>query len=117
MGDEERERSGIERRQLPDRTANCENHESRMDKVDADINLGKGWFKAAAGFWGVAALVVGFVGTNINSKLSNIEAMLMTDKSDIRLLNEKVANVQIDVREIQDRHRVQDQNRWTGAPK
>jgi hypothetical protein len=107
-------RSGVERRQMPERTVNCANHEERMDKVDEDINQGKGWFKAAAGFASLAVMLVGFVGANINSKLSNIETMLTTDKSDIRLLNEKVTNLQQDVREVQERHRTQDERSWAG---
>jgi hypothetical protein len=109
-------RSGADRRVIPERSKNCEVHESRIDSVDKDINRAKGWMQAAIGFWGVAVVVVGFIGTNINTKLGNIEAMLGNDKSDIRLLNEQVKNLQTDVKEIQDRHREQDKVRFKSVP-
>lgn len=97
--------------EIPIRTENYNLHETRMDQIDSDINKGKGWFQAASAFWGIAIVVVGFLGSNINSKLSNIESMLSADKSDIRLLNEQVKNLQKDVQVIQERHIYQDQER------
>ena len=97
---------------IPARTENCEVHEERMDIIDRDINQAKGWFKGVGAFvgivWGIAVVVITSVGNNINTKLTNIEQLLNTDKSDIRLLNEKMQNVQKDVIEIQDRHKEQD---------
>ena len=118
MPDEFQEtRSGADRRQMPDRTSNCATHESRMDKVDADINRFKGWSQAAVGFWGVAVMAISWFGVNINTKLDNIQSSIMSDKSDIRLLNEQMKNLQIDVVEIQTRHRQQDQTRYQTLPK
>lgn len=116
MGEEE---IWTDRRIMPERTSNCSAHEDRMDKVDSDINRGKGWFQASAGFSGIAIVVVGLLGTNINSKLSNIETMLTGDKSDIRLLNEQVKNLQADVKDIIDRNRYLDneKHRITGGGK
>jgi hypothetical protein len=107
-------RSGEERRKAPPtiaRTDNCDTHEERMDQIDKDINTGKGWFKAMAATSSIVILGMGFIASNINSKLNNIEAMLTNDKSDIRLLNEQMLNTRSDVREIQDRHKFQDQER------
>ena len=107
----------VERRTTPTHTENCPQHEKRMDEIDKDINQQKGWFRAAAGFWGVAILVVGFLGTAINSKLGNIEVMLTTDKSDIRMLTEQMKNAQSDIVELRIWSKEHDKNLMKGIAK
>jgi hypothetical protein len=113
MGDEEKEQKRRETDiQFPARSINCDQHEAKIDDINGTIHQSKGWAKAAAGFWGVAIVVLGALGSNMNSKLDNIENMLSNDKSDIRLLNEQMKNLQTDVKEIQGRHTFQDQEKY-----
>ena len=96
---------------LPLRSINCDQHEFKIDEINQIIHTSRGWARAAAGFWGIATLIIGFLGSDISSKLNNIQEMLSNDKSDIRILNEQVKHLQSDMKIIQDRHTFQDQER------
>jgi hypothetical protein len=85
-------------------------HERRMDTVDQDIKKQEGWLKASAGFMTIAMIIVGSLCNVIITKLTTIEGMLGKTDVSIARHEERLSNVESDVKEIKARHTYLDQN-------
>ena len=88
----------------------CRVHEARLDHVDKTVSKQSGWFKTAAVVFSICGTILGGMCGLILSKLTAIESLL--SKTDVTLgrHEERLLNVESDIKEIKERHRYLDQN-------
>lgn len=96
------------------RSSDCKEHETRLDQIDADVQKQSGWLKATALIGVVLTLIIvpissWFLGS-VLTKLTSIESLLNSNNLTLSLHTEQIKNIQADVKEIQDRHKIIDQN-------
>ena len=107
MPEHENTRHGVGRRE--DDQA-CREHEQRMDGMDKELHTLLGWIKTSGLLITVAGAIIGYMGTNINAKLTSIETLLSDNKVMLERHNQQIIQLQGDVKDIQDRHKYLDQN-------
>lgn len=75
--------------------------EERIDDIDQEVHKQSGWFKAAAGFAGIAIMALGSFNGIILSKLTNIETLI----SDYRVVqmqqSEQIKTLQFRIDKIE----------------
>ncbi len=100
------ERAGNGRRKADE---NCPMHEARLDDMDAELHKQSGWFKASAAFMTVAVMCISGFGNVILTKLTSIESLLSESKVTLMQHSEQIKALDCRVKDIEDRHRYQDQ--------
>jgi hypothetical protein len=100
------ERTGPGRRM---RDEECLAHEERLDSVDNEVHKQSGWLKASAILLTVAILITGWLSSSILTKLSGIEGMLSDTKVNMMQHTEQIKNLDMRVRDIEDRNKYIDQ--------
>ena len=75
--------------------------EERIDDIDQEVHKQSGWFKAAAGFAGIAIMALGSFNGVILSKLTNIETLL-TDYRVIQMQQaEQIKGIQFRLEKVE----------------
>ena len=100
------EREGIGRRQAD---ADCLLHEKRADVMEQELKKQEGWLKASAGIVTVVSMAIGVLCSVIIGKLGTIETLLTDSKVVMMQHSEQIKQLQGDVKELQERHKFEDQ--------
>lgn len=99
-------RDGVGRRQTD---ADCILHERRADLMEQELKKQEGWLKASAGIVTVVSMAIGVLCSVIISKLGVIESLLTDSKVVMMQHSEQIKTLQGDVKELQERHKFEDQ--------
>lgn len=88
----------------------CQEHEKRVNLMDAELSKQSGWLKASALLVLIAMAVIGGLSNLILNKLTSIETLLSDSKVTMMKHEMSINSLDVRVKSIESRHLFIDQN-------
>lgn len=101
------ERQGPGRREAD---ASCEDHDTRLTKVEKILNVQYGWLKAAGVFFAVILPILGYLGMSIDNKLTTIISKQSVGDVAFAEIRRDIGDHEVRIKKIESRHDWLDQN-------